>query len=693
MNEKQIKSMSEYYLSRIASDQAKNCDAIFKKIIATSALMARHATCLHNSMELLSTVPLRKRGTLKLNPKNKIFFSPGHEPVVTAFWGDNVISEEINIQLDALTHLEPMLIKSKELVNESLATHIILTSGIGCYYTMNPEAKFASYNLPSLSEFDLRNGEPLTIFTKGKTKFFDTQWTSIYKDDVIDDLMMTATTPIYDKKGEFKGIAGIDIPVGYITDDLIKGSFVSGEANENILFAFLQNMNGKIIAFPREFFNLFGLEVDFEHYKNSGDIFNYSLNDSTIASVRKISSQLKNTNNGILELMIDKQKYVLAIGSLGSLEWNLILVAREKDIMTSVHKTQLAMEKSLDSIWKDFIGYSLLVVIFSVLSVACVIWLFISPIKQFIEATRKVSKGDFSSTLQTDREDEIGMLAKSFNGMIEKLKISEEIEKRHAQELENRIKLRTTELEKSNDELNLIKKELEKTVEKRTVQLKKLNEHLVYTEEGERKAIASDLHDSVTQTLAMSISKIKNIQELNNSINQKNFLEIQGYLEQAVGEIRSLIYKLSPPILDDFDIEIALGFLIEEMNTKHHTHFFYSNTIKEPVKVDQAVKVTLYRAVNELMMNSLKHSGSKDGQIEISFIKGEMIVSVEDHGVGFDVDAIKSSESFGFGLRSLSERMENLGGKIQLDSNPDEGTSIHLTVPISPNKENDYEKS
>ncbi len=270
---------------------------------------------------------------------------------------------------------------------------------------------------------------------------------------------------------------------------------------------------------------------------------------------------------------------------------------------------------------------------------------------------------------------------------MEKLRKLKKIEKDHAMELENRIRLRTIELEKSNDELKNIKDELEKTVAQRTLQLKRLNEHLIYSEESERKAIASDLHDSVTQTLALSMFKLKNIQESDTDIDKADLSEIQNYIEQSIREIRSLIYQLSPPILDDFDIEIALGFLIEETNVKHNSRFKYINNIEDPVDLDQAVKVTLYRAVNELITNILKHSGCNDGEIEVSQTKENIIVRVEDHGAGFDVETIKKSASFGFGLKSLSERMENFEGKFLVESNFGKGTKIILMAPVSPGKD------
>lgn len=232
------------------------------------------------------------------------------------------------------------------------------------------------------------------------------------------------------------------------------------------------------------------------------------------------------------------------------------------------------------------------------------------------------------------------------------------------------------------DEMNRIQKELEKIVHQRTIQLKRLNDHLIYTEENGRKAIASDLHDSVTQTLAISISKIKNIKESGAKISSDNLDEIQGYLEQAVREIRSLIYQLSPPVLDDFDIDIALGFLIEQMNSHHQSDFEYTNHTDRPIPLSQGLKITLYRAVSELITNILKHSGTNTGQIVISLESDVLKISVEDTGKGFDMESVKNSEIIGFGLNRLSERIENFHGKIIVNSSPGAGTKITLTVPI-----------
>ncbi|NOX33824.1 MAG: hypothetical protein GXP56_08800 [Deltaproteobacteria bacterium] len=641
VNEKQIKSMSSFYLSRIAQEHAEKYDEIFKKIEVVSSLMGRQAESIYLNLDALSRVPLKGALNLESNRENKIFFSPRHETVITLYWGGNKILNAVEKELCALSNFKSILIKSKELVNESLATYVITASGIGLYYTRNLKAESACYNLPPSSEFDLRDGEPVTVFTKSKIKFYDTKWTGIYKSDAIDGLMMTASTPIYGKNGEFKGITGIDIPVDYIIDELTQSAFISGNKNETILFAFLQNKEGKIIAFPSEFMELFGLNMDLSRVKNSSDIISLSLKDSSIRAVRMIAPDIMNSHHGIIKLVINNEKYLLAIGCLNSVDWHLVLVAGQAGMIVSLNKTRAALEKSLGTIWKDFLVYSLVVMVIFAVLLLCVI----------------------------------------------------KIEKGHTLELENRIRLRTMELEKSNKELKNNKNEQNKIIAERTAQLKRLNEHIVFTEEGERKAIASDLHDSVTQTLAMSISKLKNLSESDKIITESELLVIQEYLDLSLREIRSLIYQLSPPILDDFDIDIALGFLIEETNAKYHSHFHYINNIEDRVLLDQALKVTLYRAVNELLTNILKHSGTRNGEVEVSKNKEKIIVRVEDKGAGFDINIVKATDSFGFGLHSLAERMENLGGKIQLESEPGKGTIIHLTAPVLQCNDKEYEKS
>ncbi len=227
---------------------------------------------------------------------------------------------------------------------------------------------------------------------------------------------------------------------------------------------------------------------------------------------------------------------------------------------------------------------------------------------------------------------------------------------------------------------------------RRTAQLKQLNEHLVYCEEIQRKTIASDLHDSIAQTLGMGISRIKNITESGTTPRKEDLHDIQSVLEQALREVRSLIYRLSPPILDDFDIDIAIGFLVEETNAREKTEFVYTNHIKDPVPLHHTLKVTLYRAANELLTNIRKHAGTLKAKIQLSVTDQDIILQVADQGCGMDIQKVKNIQDCGFGLYSLSERIQNFGGTLKIASAREQGTQITITTPVM-TKESAHEKT
>jgi len=122
---------------------AEKYDEIFKKIIAVSSTMAEHITEGYDHIDETPNIALGGND-LVWNQKNQMFFSPKQQDVIVAYWGDKNISDKIQSELNTLSHFKSTLIKSKEVIKESLATHIITISGIGCYYTPNTYAKEAN---------------------------------------------------------------------------------------------------------------------------------------------------------------------------------------------------------------------------------------------------------------------------------------------------------------------------------------------------------------------------------------------------------------------------------------------------------------------------------------------------------------------------------------------------------------------
>ncbi|RLC20459.1 MAG: hypothetical protein DRH93_13620 [Deltaproteobacteria bacterium] len=205
---------------------------------------------------------------------------------------------------------------------------------------------------------------------------------------------------------------------------------------------------------------------------------------------------------------------------------------------------------------------------------------------------------------------------------------------------------------------------------------------LVSIEERERRSIAEDLHDTVTQTLGLGISNLKNTIEEKALQKDYHFKAIQKIFEKALEEVRSLTFQISSPILYDFGIEAALEELSSNIKIKHGVRVEFFNKIQNPLILDDTLKTILYRSVRELFINMLKHSKSKDVYLSISQKNGSLIINFEDTGVGFDSITMEKRRKSKFGLFNINERVKILNGQFKIDSVPGNGTKIEITVPI-----------
>lgn len=296
-----------------------------------------------------------------------------------------------------------------------------------------------------------------------------------------------------------------------------------------------------------------------------------------------------------------------------------------------------------------------------------------------------------------DDNNEITQLKNAFVFMESELGKNVRNLEQHKKNLERLVNIRTVELTDVNKDLNqeikyrkytekslnTLNKTLDEKVNKRTSELRKLNKHLIYTEEKGRSKFATDLHDTVAQTLAFSVSKIKDIKEADGANDLKKLSEVQELIELSIQEVRQMIYQLSPPVLKDFDIATAIGFLLEEINERFHFDITFINKLEDSIDIDEYKKVTLYRAVNELILNISKHSGLKEAKVDLSQDKNFVLLKIEDHGVGFDMTSVKTPDSQGFGLYGLSERCNAMGGEFKIESTPGKGTKATLYIPIN----------
>lgn len=248
-----------------------------------------------------------------------------------------------------------------------------------------------------------------------------------------------------------------------------------------------------------------------------------------------------------------------------------------------------------------------------------------------------------------------------------------------------------TERKRAQEKLKAMNLNLEKQVKERTKslvsyqnKLRSLVAELSRAEEQERQRLASDLHDNLGQMLAVGKMKISQVQKdkLPDS-EAKNLDELAALIDDAVTYTRELTSELKPPAsLDVEDLKAHIKWVAEKMK-KHNLEV----TIKDderPKPLDKEVRITLLQCVRELLFNIVKHASVKEAVVFITRHHDYIQISVQDEGEGFDPEdkELTPDQEGGFGLFSIRERVDTLGGRMDLDSEPGKGTKVSLYLPL-----------
>jgi CheY-like chemotaxis protein len=220
--------------------------------------------------------------------------------------------------------------------------------------------------------------------------------------------------------------------------------------------------------------------------------------------------------------------------------------------------------------------------------------------------------------------------------------------------------------------------------ERRAHQLRALASELSQTEWRERQRLAAVLHDHLQQVL---VGAKFNLEALKGSVLERDLLSLAGrvdeLLDQSLAECRSLTVNLSPPVLQEGGLTGGLAWLSRRMREQHglEVDVAVDDGFVEPA--DGGVKFFLYDAVRELLFNVVKHSGVRAARVFLGRKDGQIEIRVEDRGKGLDPDfpRDRGDESAGFGLFSLRQRLELIGGAMRLESAPGKGTSVTLIAP------------
>jgi len=214
-------------------------------------------------------------------------------------------------------------------------------------------------------------------------------------------------------------------------------------------------------------------------------------------------------------------------------------------------------------------------------------------------------------------------------------------------------------------------------------QLRDLATELARAEQRTRKQVADDLHDWVAQDLGVCGWKIGMARKLVRSPSALNYLkEAEALLSKSLRYTRTMISQLCPVALHEAGLCAALKYLGEQMMQYGLSVEVESDPEAEELPEEEALVV--FQMVRELLFNVVKHAGVEKATVEARWEKNGLLISVLDRGKGFSAqeDARTSTGGRKYGLFSISERLEALGGWFLLESAPGSGTKATIFAPL-----------
>lgn len=202
----------------------------------------------------------------------------------------------------------------------------------------------------------------------------------------------------------------------------------------------------------------------------------------------------------------------------------------------------------------------------------------------------------------------------------------------------------------------------------------------------ERKRIARDLHDTVSQELfassmilsgiSMSLDHLEK-EELNNQI-----LTVEAMLQNAQKDLRVLLLHLRPTELANRTLREGIDMILKELTDKSDIEVIYKENIS---KLPKSVEDNLFRIAQEFISNTLKHAKASQLEVYLKQTKNEVQLKMIDNGVGFDMDEVRD---LSYGLKNIGDRVDDLAGTFNLISQKGKGVSMDIRLPIMSEESN-----
>lgn len=246
---------------------------------------------------------------------------------------------------------------------------------------------------------------------------------------------------------------------------------------------------------------------------------------------------------------------------------------------------------------------------------------------------------------------------------------------KHAEKLATRV---TVVFDFLSGNLNKIGDQLEKVQHRQMLGLK-----IIQAQEEERKRVAREIHDGPAQMMAHVVFRAEIAERLLEEDVEKarrELHELKDTVRSSLTEVRKIIFDLRPMVLDDLGLIPAIRKYLDHFEQRFGIACRFQ-LIGEEKRLSSTMEVALYRLIQEALSNVAKHSKADQVEIKLEFRSDKVAASIKDNGVGFEYNP-KKLGSTNFGLVGMSERVELLEGKMDIQTARGAGTRVMFTIPM-----------
>jgi len=350
----------------------------------------------------------------------------------------------------------------------------------------------------------------------------------------------------------------------------------------------------------------------------------------------------------------EKIQQMVAAYPLAEIPWSIFISQSKNEALGALHR-----------MGKRFLTFGVALLIVTFLITWGISQSVILPVQSLTNSAKRIASGDLEHPIPFTGSDEIGKLGNTLDEMRVKLKDSMEEVRLMNVDLGQRVKERTKEV------IDLYE-ELKRKEEVRSDLLRKI----LSAQEEERKRIARELHDQLSQKLTALLFT------LDSNNRHPNTEKIRDLTVTSIDSVHQLIFDLRPAVLDDLGLPAAIRWYAEERLNPRAIKIHFENELNSH-PLGNELKTVLFRIAQETISNIARHSKAENVLIAIETENDFIKLDIEDDGIGFNPDEFKEPKykMRGLGLCGMKERASLLNGTLQIESEPKNGTRVLARFP------------